>query len=64
MMTYNVDTIDGLTNEARGELIGWEVDESSTENRVKRFYVHSIDEKTGRERGKCCHVKFDSDVSP
>ena len=44
MMTYNVDTIDGLTNEARGELIGWEVDESSTENRVKRFFVHSIDD--------------------
>ena len=56
MMTYNVDTIDGLTNGARGELIGWEVDESGTEKRVKRLYVHFIDEKTGREKRKHCHI--------
>ena len=56
MMTYNVDTIDGLTNGARGELIGWEVDESSPERRVKRLYVHFIEEKVGKEKRKHCHI--------
>ena len=56
MMTYNVDTIDGLTNGARGELIGLEVDEKSPEKRVKRLYVHFIDEKVGKEKRKHCHV--------
>ena len=56
MMTYNIDTCDGLTNGARGELMGWEIDSSGPEERVKRLYVHFIDEKAGRDKRKNCYL--------
>ena len=56
MLTYNVDTCDGLTNGARGQLIGCEIDGLDPDKRVKRLYVHFFDIKAGRERRK--HVKL------
>ena len=56
MLTYNIDTTDGLTNGARGELIGCESDSTGGEMRVKRLYVHFNEKKIGREKRKSCHV--------
>ena len=55
MLTYNVDTCDGLTNGARGELIGCETHVIDEKVRVRRLYVHFVEERMGREKRKACH---------
>ena len=47
MLTYNIDTSDGLTNGARGELIGIAEDE---EGNISRLIVKFEIESFGRER--------------
>ena len=42
MLTYNLDTSDGLTNGAIGEVIGYDM---SPEGRIQKIYVHFYDEK-------------------
>ena len=49
MLTYNLDTSDGLTNGAIGEVIGYDM---SPEGKIQKIYVHFYDEKVGRERRK------------
>ena len=47
MLTYNLDTSDGLTNGAIGEVIGYDM---SPEGRIQKIYVHFYDEKVGQDR--------------
>ena len=47
MLTYNIDTSDGLTNGARGELIGVQVDEKGT---VRKLIVRFEKESIGQQR--------------
>ena len=47
MLTYNVDTSDGLTNGARGELIGMIEDNKGN---ISKLVVKFEDESHGRER--------------
>ena len=51
MLTYNLDTFDGLTNGAQGQLVGFE---RGAGGQVLRLYVHFFDEKVGKERRKNC----------
>ena len=47
MLTYNIDTSDGLTNGARGELIGVQVDEKGA---VRKLIIRFENELVGQER--------------
>ena len=47
MLTYNIDTSDGLTNGARGELIGVQVDEKGA---VRKLIIKFEKESIGQER--------------
>jgi len=47
MLTYNLDTSDGLTNGALGEVIGYDL---SSEGRVQTLYIEFNDPKIGRNR--------------
>ena len=51
MLTYNLNTSDGLTNGALGEVIGYD---ASEEGRIMKIYVHFFDERVGKERRKSC----------
>ena len=55
MLTYNLNTSDGLTNGALGEVIGYDVSE---EGRIMKIYVHFFDERAGKERRKSCANLF------
>ena len=47
MLTYNVDTSDGLTNGARGELVGIVKDKKGN---ISKLVVKFEKESIGRER--------------
>ena len=49
MLTYNLNTSDGLTNGALGEVVGYDI---SPEGRIKRIYVQFFGNKVGKERRK------------
>ena len=49
ILTYNLNTSDGLTNGALGEVIGYDI---SPVGRIRKIYVHFFDEKVGKERRK------------
>ena len=49
MLTHNLDTSDGLTNGALGELVGYDISE---EGKVQTLYVHFFDEKIGKQKRK------------
>ena len=49
VLTYNIDTIDSLTNGAFGEVIGMDFEKSGE---VSRVIVHFYDEKCGYEKRK------------
>ena len=51
ILTFNLDTFDGLTNGAQGEIIGYE---RGAAGHVIRLYVHFFDNKVGKERRKSC----------
>lgn len=53
MLTFNLDTFDGLSNGAQGELLGYE---TNAADKVSRLYVHFFDNKVGRERREKCVV--------
>ena len=46
MLTYNVNTNDGLTNGARGEVLGFK---TSSDGHISHVYVHFFDENVGQE---------------
>ena len=54
MLTYNLNTSDGLTNGALGEVVGYDI---SPEGRIQRFVVQFFDDKVGKERRKA-FLKF------
>ena len=47
MLTFNLDTSDGLTNGALGEVIGYDI---STEGRIKTIYVNFDDKRIGKNK--------------
>ena len=47
MLTFNIDTSDGLTNGALGEVVGYEM---SSGGRIQKIYVDFDDEKIRKER--------------
>ena len=53
MLTYNIDTCDGLTNGAMGEFIGFE---TGKEKQITRLYVHFFENKVGKEKRKNCFL--------
>ena len=58
MLTHNIDTSDGLTNGAIGEVISYDM---SAEGRIKMVYVHFYDERVGRSKRKsfpCLQDRF------
>ena len=46
MLTFNLDTSDGLTNGALGEIVGYDI---SKDGKIQIVYVHFFDEKVGRD---------------
>ena len=46
MLTYNVNTNDGLTNGARGEILGFK---RNPNGKISHVYVHFFDENVGQE---------------
>ena len=51
MLTYNVDTSDGLTNGARGVLVGVKLD---TRNNISQLVIKFDRESVGREKRRKC----------
>ena len=49
MLTYNLDTSDGLTNGALGEAVGYDI---SPEGRIQRIFFQFFHTKVGKERRK------------
>ena len=47
MLTFNIDTSDGLSNGALGEVVGYKM---SSEGRIQIIYVNFDAEKIGKDR--------------
>ena len=49
MLTYNLNTSDGLTNGALGAVVGYDI---SSLGRIQRIVVQFVDDKVGKEKKK------------